>query len=143
MPAEESMQDDVLVNKAATIERCVARARAEYERDPLTFAVDFTRQDAAVLNVQRACEAALDIGQHLVRRERLGVPQSARDVFELLAQSQWIDTALADNLKRMVAFRNIAVHDYQSLLLPILVNVLTQHLDEFLQFTKSVLQRTD
>lgn len=135
------MADDVLVNKAATIERCVARAREEFEREPATFATDFTRQDAAVLNVQRACEAALDMGQHLVRREHLGVPQSARDVFELLAQGQWIDAQLATNLKRMVAFRNIAVHDYQSLLLPILVNVITEHLDEFLQFTKVVLQR--
>ncbi|MDP3653066.1 MAG: DUF86 domain-containing protein [Rhodoferax sp.] len=135
------MPDDVILNKAATIERCVARAREEFERDPLTFATDFTRQDAAVLNVQRACEAALDMGQHIVRRERLGVPQSARDVFELLAQAQWIDAPLANSLKRMVAFRNIAVHDYQSLLLPILVNVITQHLDEFLQLTKAVLQR--
>jgi uncharacterized protein YutE (UPF0331/DUF86 family) len=135
------MADDVLVNKAATIERCVARAREEFERDPTTFATDFTRQDAAVLNVQRACEAALDMGQQLVRREHLGVPQSARDVFELLAQGQWIDLQLAANLKRMVAFRNIAVHDYQSLLLPILVNVIAEHLDEFLQFTQCVLLR--
>jgi uncharacterized protein YutE (UPF0331/DUF86 family) len=135
------MADDVLVNKAATIERCVARAREEFEHSPTTFATDFTRQDAAILNVQRACEAALDMGQHLVRREHLGVPQSARDVFELLAQGQWIDAQLAANLKRMVAFRNIAVHDYQSLLLPILVNVITEHLDEFLQFTQCVLLR--
>ena len=82
------MPDDVVVNKAATIERCVARAREEFERAPSTFATDFTRQDAAILNVQRSCEAALDMGQHLVRREHLGVPQSARDVFELLAQGQ-------------------------------------------------------
>lgn len=135
------MVDDVLINKAATIERCVARAREEFERNPLTFGTDFTRQDAAVLNVQRACEAALDMGQHIVRRDQLGIPQSARDVFELLAQAQWIDAPLASGLKRMVAFRNIAVHDYQSLLLPILVNVITLHLDEFLQFTKAVLQR--
>ena len=135
------MADDVLVNKAATIERCVARAREEYEADPATFSTNFTRQDAAVLNVQRACEAALDIGQHLIRREHLGVPQGARDVFDLLARGQWIDTGLADSLKRMVAFRNIAVHDYRSLLLPITVNVITLHLGEFLQFTQAVLQR--
>ena len=135
------MADDVLVNKAATIERCVARAREEYEADPATFATNFTRQDAAVLNVQRACEAALDIGQHLIRREHLGVPQGARDVFDLLARGQWIDTGLADSLKRMVAFRNIAVHDYRSLLLPITVNVITLHLGDFLQFTQAVLQR--
>lgn len=135
------MADDVLINKSATVERCVARAREEYARDPTTFATDFTRQDAAVLNIQRACEAVLDMGQHLVRREGLGVPQSARDVFELMARGNWIDVPLAEALKRMVAFRNIAVHDYQSLLLPILVNVITGHLDEFLAFTRLVLQR--
>ena len=135
------MPDDVLINKAATVERCVARAREEYDRDPATFASDFTRQDAAVLNVQRACEAVLDMGQHLVRREGLGVPQSARDVFELLAQGGWIAPELAVALKRMVAFRNIAVHDYQALLLPILVNVITEHLGEFLDFTQVVLKR--
>ena len=135
------MADDVLINKAATVERCVARAREEFDRDPATFATDFTRQDAAILNVLRACEAVLDMGQHLVRREHLGVPQSARDVFELLARGEWIDAGLADALKRMVAFRNIAVHDYQSLLLPILVNVITRHLGEFQEFTQIVLRR--
>ena len=135
------MVDDVLVNKAATVERCVARAREEYAHDPANFATDFTRQDAATLNVQRACEAVLDMGQHIVRREKLGVPQSARDVFELMARAQWIDTPLAEALKRMVAFRNIAVHDYQSLLLPILVSVITNHLHEFSDFTSAVLKR--
>ena len=119
----------------------LARAREEYAHDPTSFATDFTRQDAATLNVQRACEAVLDMGQYIVRREGLGVPQSARDVFDLMARGQWIDTALAVALKRMVAFRNIAVHDYQNLLLPILVNVITGHLDEFLVFTRIVLQR--
>jgi uncharacterized protein YutE (UPF0331/DUF86 family) len=81
------MVDDLLVSKAATIERCVARAREEYDKDRDGFPSDFTRQDAAILNVQRACEAALDMGQHLVRRERMGVPKSVRDVFSLLASN--------------------------------------------------------
>jgi len=81
------------------------------------------------------------MGQHLIRRDRLGVPQSARDVFALLAQAGWIDAALADSLKRMVGFRNIAVHDYQSLQLPITVNVITQHLDEFLRFSAAILTK--
>jgi uncharacterized protein YutE (UPF0331/DUF86 family) len=135
------MADDVLINKAATIERCVARAREEYARDPATFATDFTRQDAAVLNIQRACEAALDMGQHLIRRERLGVPQSARHVFDLLAQGGWIASTLADSLKRMVGFRNIAIHDYQALQLPITVSIITTHLGEFLQYSQAVLLR--
>ena len=135
------MADDVLINKAAVIERCVARAREEYASNPATFATDFTRQDAAILNIQRACEAALDMGQHLIRREKFGVPQSARDVFGLLAQGGWIDVALADGLKRMVGFRNIAVHDYQALQLPITMSIINLHLDEFLQYSQTVLLR--
>lgn len=133
------MPDDVLINKAATIERCVRRAREEYAADPAGFATNFTRQDAAILNIQRACEAALDMGQHLVRRERLGVPQSARDVFALLARGGWIRAELADALKRMVGFRNIAVHDYESLQLPITIRIIEVHLDEFLDFTRTLL----
>ena len=134
------MADDVLLNKAATIERCVMRAREEYALDPATFADNHSRQDAAILNIQRACEAALDMGQHVIRREKLGIPQSARDVFNLLAQAAWIDANLAESLKRMVGFRNIAVHDYQALQLPITVAIIETHLDDFLLYAKSVLQ---
>lgn len=135
------MADDVLVNKAAVIERCVARAREEYAAAAEGFATDYTRQDAAILNIQRACEAALDMGHHLIRRERLGVPQSARDVFALLARAGWTTPALAEQLKRMVGFRNIAVHDYQALQLPITVDIILHHLDEFLLFSRAVLLR--
>ena len=134
------MVDDVLINKAATIERCVLRAREEYFSEPATFATNFSRQDAAILNIQRACEAALDMGQHLIRRDRLGVPQSARDVFALLARAGRIEHVLAEGLQRMVGFRNIAVHDYQSLQLPITVAIIEKHLDEFLQYSKTLLQ---
>lgn len=135
------MADDVLINKAAMIERCVRRAREEYAANPGGFGTDFTQQDAAILNIQRACEAALDMGQHLIRRERLGVPQSARDVFALLAQGGWIDAALADGHHRMVGFRNIAMHDYQALQLPIIVRIIEKHLDEFLQYSQALLLR--
>ena len=135
------MHDDVLLNKVAFIEHCVARAREEYNIDPVSFATNFSRQDAAILNIQRACEAALAIGQHLIRREQLGVPQSARDVFELLAKGQWIESPLAESLKRMIGFRNIAIHEYQSLQLEITVKIITNHLDEFLQFTTEVLTK--
>ena len=133
--------DDVVTNKAATIERCVARAREEYAKDPATFGADHTRQDAAVLNIQRACEAALDMGQHVIRREGLGVPQSARDVFGVLCDAGWVDAVLADALKRMVGFRNIAVHDDQTLQLAITVAVIKSHLDDFLAFARAVIAR--
>jgi hypothetical protein len=37
------MADDVVLNKAASIERCVARAREEYEADSQSFTTNFSR----------------------------------------------------------------------------------------------------
>lgn len=135
------MPDDVILNKTATIERCVKRAREEYFKEIESFAEDFTRQDAAILNIQRACEAALDIGQHLIRKDRLGIPQSARDVFTLLQNHHYIDENLANCLKNMVGYRNIAVHDYQALYLPITIAIIEKHLDDFLVFSRLMITR--
>ena len=137
------MVSDVIVSKAATIERCVKRAREEYDKGHDTFASDNTRQDAAILNIQRACEAALDADQHLVRSHKLGVPQSARYVFSLLAEAGFIPSELADNLKKMIGFRNIAVDEYQTLQLPITIAVIERHLPDFLHFTRLLLQRDE
>jgi len=43
--------------------------------------------------------------QLLIRAERLGIPQSSRDVFTLLAQANWIDTNIAETMKRMNFFK--------------------------------------
>ncbi|MCH9742667.1 MAG: DUF86 domain-containing protein [Proteobacteria bacterium] len=134
------MVDDVLMNKASTIERCVHRAREEYDKDVTSFATDFTRQDAAILNIQRACEAAIDMGQYVIRRDKLGVPQSARDVFSLLANAGKIDLATAERMKHMVGFRNIAVHEYQVLQLAITVDIIEHHLSDFNCYSQSLLQ---
>ena len=62
-------------------------------------------------------------------------------MFTLLAQAQWIDATLAEQMKRMVGFRNVAVHDYQTLQLPITVNIITLHLQEFMVFNAQVLRK--
>lgn len=65
----------------------------------------------------------------------------ADPVVFLLAQAGWIEPALAEDLKRMVGFRNIALHDYQTMQLPITVRIITFHLDEFLRYSQRLLTR--
>jgi len=72
---------------------------------------------------------------------RLGLPQSSRDAFRLLQEAGLIDPELARRMQRMVGFRNVAVHDYQALSLPILKAILEQHLSDFSEFTAALLRR--
>jgi uncharacterized protein YutE (UPF0331/DUF86 family) len=67
------------------------------------------------------------------------VPQSSRDIFTLLAQARRLDAELAGALQRMVGVRNIAVHEYQKLQLPITISIITGHLDEFLRYSQTLL----
>lgn len=127
--------DDVLINKAAIIERCLKRINEEYLGNEDRIETDFTRQDSIILNLQRACEASIDMGNVLIRREKLGIPQSSRDTFSLLARAGIIPLDLSKDLQAMVGFRNIAVHDYQSLNIDILRNVLDRHLGDFTRFS--------
>jgi uncharacterized protein YutE (UPF0331/DUF86 family) len=131
---------DVLLNKAQIIERCVARAREEYAADTAHFATNHTRQDAAVLNIQRACEAALDVAQHIIATQNLGLPQSARDSFAMLQRAKIISEPLSVSLQAMVGFRNIAVHDYQTLDPAIIASVITIKLKDLLEFSAALLK---
>jgi len=128
--------DDVIVNKAANIERCIKRVRDEYVGHEAEFATNFTRQDSIVLNLQRACEASIDMGMRLVRIKQLGVLQSSRDVFTLLEDSAIIDSLLSKNLQSIVGFRNIAIHDYRKMSLDIVRNLIEEHLSDLLKFAE-------
>ncbi len=134
------MADDVILNKVASIERCMQRIAEEYKGHESDLKTNFTRQDAIVLNVLRACESAIDLAMHIVRKEKLGVPQSSRDSFGLLATNSWISKSLAENLMNMVGFRNIAVHNYRELNIEILKSILEQRLSDFTDFTKAVIK---
>jgi uncharacterized protein YutE (UPF0331/DUF86 family) len=130
------MADDVLLNKAAAIERAVARVREEHAGDDRHLLANQTRQDAILLNLQRACESSIDAAMHLVRRHRLGIPQETREAFDLLHTGGLLDASLSERLKRMVGFRNVAIHEYQKLNLEIVQAIVRERLDDFLEFAR-------
>ena len=129
--------NDILINKIATIKRCLKRIRDVYDNG-VEFKQNFTQQDSVVLNLQRTCEACIDIANHLNRQHQYGIPQSSRDSFTLLAQNNAIPVELTENLKKMVGLRNIAVHDYQELNLDIVIHIVKHHLSDFEDFIEVI-----
>ncbi|CEE01625.1 DUF86 domain-containing protein [Caldifermentibacillus hisashii] len=133
------MESDVVLNKIHIIERCLNRIHEEYANNPENL-VNFTKQDSIILNLQRACEASIDLAMHVVAEKKLGLPQTSRDAFLLLETEGIIPVSLSKRMQRMVGFKNIAVHDYQEINLSILQKIIENHLDDFLQFTKAIIR---
>lgn len=130
--------NDVVINKIATIERCLQRINIVYAEVADNLSTDFTRQDSIVLNLQRACDASIDLANYVNKQQRLGIPQSSRDAFELLFKAVLLPEEVAVNLKKMVGLRNIAVHDYQELNIDIVRFIVENHLIDFQYFIQAI-----
>ena len=127
------MADDVVLNKAATVERCVGRVRDVAARG----LEDVDVQDIVVLNLQRACQASIDLAMRACRTDGLGIPQDSRDAFRLLTEAGALPRDLGESMRSMVGFRDVAVHDYQTLSLPIVAD----HLGDLEAFAGWALRR--
>lgn len=132
--------DEVLLGKAAIIERCLRRIEEEYRGHEAELATNFTRQDSILLNLQRACEASIDAAMHLVRLNRLGIPTESREGFSLLVRAGLMASDLGEHLEAMVGFRNIAVHNYRELDLAIVRSILAHRLDDLRAFAAWLLK---
>ena len=130
---------DVVFAKLDVIDRCLQRIEAirggrRQELEPVD--VD----DIIAINLQRAIQAAIDLASHVVAEEGYGVADSTAGVFTLLEQRGVIDGALAGRLRKMVGFRNIAIHEYRSVDPEIVEAILEKHLGDLRDLGARVIQ---
>jgi len=119
------MPDDVVIQKLASIDRCLTSVR-RYVADDLGRLEDSMVLDAVVLNLQRACELAIDAACREVSRRGLGVPTDSADAFTILERESVLSPTVAERMRRMVGFRNVAVHEYRRLD-PAIVRTVVEH----------------
>jgi uncharacterized protein YutE (UPF0331/DUF86 family) len=99
MPTEP---DNIVLNKAAIIERSLRRMKEEYNYNPELD--NYTHIDAMVLNIERACQAAIDMAQHLVAENHAGMPQTSADAFILLEKAKIISNNIAKAMVIITGF---------------------------------------
>lgn len=131
--------DDVILAKVEIIERCLKRVRDVYAGDPVNLHQDLTRQDSILLNLERACQASIDLALRIVALRGLGLPRESREAFALIEQAGVIDHELAVALQRMVGFRNLAVHNYRQIDLLVVQRLIENRLEDLARFCRVAL----
>lgn len=130
---------DLVAKKLAFIETCVRELRTLAQ--PELIAEDIREQRFVEHTLQLAIQAALDVGSHIVSDDRLGEPDTSRDVFRLLERAGIVTADLGTRLEQMAGFRNVVVHLYQEVDLGIVRDVVENHLDDLLQFAAAIRRR--
>ncbi len=124
--------DNIVLNKAAIIERSLRRMKEEYSFNPKLD--NYTHIDAMILNIERACQAAIDLAQHLVAVNRFGMPQTSADAFILLEKAEIISEKSAKAMIRMTGFRNVVIHQYQELEMDIIRSIAENEYKALIEF---------
>ena len=132
----------VLINKYGIIERCIKRIEEIYDNNPVNLE-NYDKQDAIILNLQRACQAAIDIAMYIVSVKNLGLPQSKKGAFTILEENKIINSDMAKNMRGMLGFRNIAVHEYQELDIDVIKSIIENHLQDIIEFAREMLNKNE
>jgi uncharacterized protein YutE (UPF0331/DUF86 family) len=127
---------ELLEKKLAFIETCVRELRQLSQ--PERIETDIREERFVAHTLQIAIQAALDIASHIVSDERLGEPRTNRELFDLLQRHHWLSLELTDTMGKMVGFRNIVVHGYQSVDPRVMRDIVENRLDDLLAFTAAI-----
>lgn len=80
------------------------------------------------------------IGNHILLDYKTPTPTTMAETFKYLADNKVISVKNAEELSHAVGFRNIAVHQYETLDCKIIYAIITTHLDDFKDFAAAVSQ---
>jgi uncharacterized protein YutE (UPF0331/DUF86 family) len=134
------MTDRDLIDKLlALIETSARELRTLAHLDRL--ADDVRERRFVEHTLQVAIQAALDVASHIVSEQRLGEPETNRELFVLLVGGGWISSELAGTLAQMAGFRNVLVHGYAKVNLDRVRDVVEHGLDDLLAFVTAIRAR--
>ena len=101
---------------------------------------DWKIQRIVERTLQMMIELCADIANHVISDNGLRTPETYADTFRVLAENSVLTSDQLAVMEKMAKFRNIVVHQYETVDAEIVILVLRRHLDDFKQFSDSVVQ---
>lgn len=130
---------EVIMSKLESIEKCIKRI--EQKKNEKEFDLeDYDYQDIVVMNIQRACQQAIDVAMFICAEKGLGFPKDSADAFAKLLEEKIISQEIFNRMKSMVGFRNVAIHEYQNINYEIVKAILDKHLEDFEKYNKELIE---
>ena len=135
-----SVDNKVIGEKLISLNRCLERIKLHIPTTVEALQNDFDAQDIISLNLQRAVQISVDIAAHILTEQLHEQTSTMAETFLALSRHRLLDSQLASHLAKAVGFRNIAVHEYDTLDINILYSIVTNEIDCFYKFAAAVLE---
>ena len=132
------MDKEVLQTKLEALIRCVHRIKSQNISTLEELESNLDKQEIIILNLQRAVQICVDIGNHILLDYKTPTPNTMSETFKYLAENKIIPQDNATELSHAVGFRNIAVHQYENINCKIVFAIVQSHLDDFKTFAEAI-----
>lgn len=132
------MDEEVIRTKIEALIRCVLRIKSQEVSSLQELESNLDKQEIIILNLQRAVQICVDIGNHILLDFQTPTPVTMAETFKYLAENKVIPQDNAVELSHAVGFRNIAVHQYERINCNIIFAIVREHLDDFKRFADAV-----
>ena len=133
----------LIEQKLESLRRSILRVKEKCPKNADVLGNDYDAQDILSLNLTRAVQMCVDIGTHLVADSDFPPPGTMGKTFDILCEAGIISENLAGRMKKAVGFRNLAVHNYETINWAIVFSIATAHLQDFEEFAQSVARLND
>jgi len=105
------------------------------------FLASFQAVDAAKYNLQVCIEALIDVSNHVVARERWGIPSTSAEAVKLIVQHGVLGKDKESSLVQMVKFCNRIVHLYQDVDDSEIYRILQENLVDIKGFMQAMIRQ--
>lgn len=133
----------VIDQKLEALRRYLRRIEEKCPPDAGVLKRDADLQDILAMNLTRAVQVCVDIGAHLIATLDVPPPDTMGQTFDALVRAGILSADLAARMKKSVGFRNIAVHEYESIDWDLVYEIAAHHARDFAEFAKAVASRLD
>lgn len=134
------MAHELLREKLNYVGRCLARIEEKRPQGIEQLRGDLDIQDIIVINLERLVQLSVDISLIILSEKNTAIPATMAEGFTTLAEAGVITDTIAERMAKAAGFRNIPVHAYRKIDWEIVWKIITEHLDDFRMFSKSIIK---
>jgi uncharacterized protein YutE (UPF0331/DUF86 family) len=130
------VRNGVIVAKLAIIEEYLKKLQEYFPVSLEQFKSDWGLQKIVERSLQVMIEVMIDIAERIIAQKSITPQKTAADTLKKLRELGIIQSD--DAYSKMVRFRNLVVHQYDSIELGILYSIVQNNLDDFNKFVGEI-----
>ncbi len=101
---------------------------------------DWKTQRIVERTLQILIEVCIDIANHIISDQGMRLPTGYADTFKILMENKVIGKTLCGTLEKMAKFRNVVVHQYETVDPAIVISILHKNLREFEKYKEAIIE---